>query len=190
MRYEKTLSNIQEVKAREGIVIAVCCNEDDRGGSKLADHVIAIPSTSRAAAAAARDRAAAVAGVSHRRAARLRCRPAAQSRQERHGGMKQHTGRLSVAPAAKACMISRAKSNRGCEDPGINRPADPLHPAHFRIPDDPGERRSRRDRRPERFLWTDRAGRQPAVPAYRRRTRRHAGAHPCGTDSHSAFRSR
>ena len=29
LRYEKTLSNMQEVKAREGIVIAVACEGDD-----------------------------------------------------------------------------------------------------------------------------------------------------------------
>jgi glucosamine--fructose-6-phosphate aminotransferase (isomerizing) len=42
--YEKTLSNIQEVKARSGIVIAVI-NEDDHETPKMADHVIPIPSS-------------------------------------------------------------------------------------------------------------------------------------------------
>ncbi len=42
VRYEKTLSNIQEVKAREGIVIAVASEGDDEV-SKVADHVIVIP---------------------------------------------------------------------------------------------------------------------------------------------------
>jgi glucosamine--fructose-6-phosphate aminotransferase (isomerizing) len=42
--YEKTLSNIQEVKAREGIVIAVAC-EGDEEVSKMADHVIRIGAT-------------------------------------------------------------------------------------------------------------------------------------------------
>jgi glucosamine--fructose-6-phosphate aminotransferase (isomerizing) len=42
--YEKTLSNIQEVKAREGKVIALVC-EGDREVTKVADHVITIPST-------------------------------------------------------------------------------------------------------------------------------------------------
>jgi glucosamine--fructose-6-phosphate aminotransferase (isomerizing) len=42
--YEKTLSNIQEVKAREGIVVAVCCEGDDEV-AKMADHVIPIGST-------------------------------------------------------------------------------------------------------------------------------------------------
>jgi glucosamine--fructose-6-phosphate aminotransferase (isomerizing) len=42
--YEKTLSNIQEVKAREGIVVAVAC-EGDELVHKVADHVITIGRT-------------------------------------------------------------------------------------------------------------------------------------------------
>jgi glucosamine--fructose-6-phosphate aminotransferase (isomerizing) len=45
IRYEKTLSNIQEVKARSGIVIAIGCEEDADELSKHAAHVIPIPST-------------------------------------------------------------------------------------------------------------------------------------------------
>jgi glucosamine--fructose-6-phosphate aminotransferase (isomerizing) len=43
--YEKTLSNIQEVKAREGIVVAIVTQGDDEA-RKTADHVIEIPPTS------------------------------------------------------------------------------------------------------------------------------------------------
>jgi glutamine---fructose-6-phosphate transaminase (isomerizing) len=42
--YEKTLSNIQEVKAREGIVVAIAC-DDDEEIAKVADHVIRIGTT-------------------------------------------------------------------------------------------------------------------------------------------------
>jgi glutamine---fructose-6-phosphate transaminase (isomerizing) len=42
--YEKTLSNIQEVKAREGVVVAVACEDDEEVG-KVADHVIRIGTT-------------------------------------------------------------------------------------------------------------------------------------------------
>ena len=42
--YEKTLSNIQEVKAREGVVVAVAC-EGDEEVPKMADHVIRIGTT-------------------------------------------------------------------------------------------------------------------------------------------------
>jgi glucosamine--fructose-6-phosphate aminotransferase (isomerizing) len=45
VRYEKTLSNIQEVKAREGIVIAVVCEQDVEEVGKTADYTIAIPAT-------------------------------------------------------------------------------------------------------------------------------------------------
>jgi glucosamine--fructose-6-phosphate aminotransferase (isomerizing) len=44
VHYEKTLSNIQEVKARNGIVIAVAC-EGDEEVAKMADFMIAIPVT-------------------------------------------------------------------------------------------------------------------------------------------------
>ena len=44
LRYEKTLSNIQEVKAREGIVIAVV-NDEDREARKMATYSIDIPPT-------------------------------------------------------------------------------------------------------------------------------------------------
>ena len=46
IRYEKTLSNIQEVKAREGIVVAVVCEQDVEEVAKVADYTIAIPATS------------------------------------------------------------------------------------------------------------------------------------------------
>ncbi|MEP7352141.1 MAG: SIS domain-containing protein, partial [Acidobacteriota bacterium] len=42
--YEKTLSNIQEVKAREGIVIAIACEGDDEVVN-TADHTIRIGTT-------------------------------------------------------------------------------------------------------------------------------------------------
>ncbi len=44
IHYEKTLSNIQEVKARGGIVVAIAC-EGDEEVAGMADHVITIPVT-------------------------------------------------------------------------------------------------------------------------------------------------
>jgi glutamine---fructose-6-phosphate transaminase (isomerizing) len=44
VHYEKTLSNIQEVKARSGVVVAVAC-ESDEEVAKMADHLITIPVT-------------------------------------------------------------------------------------------------------------------------------------------------
>jgi glutamine---fructose-6-phosphate transaminase (isomerizing) len=43
-RYEKTISNLQEVKARDGIVIAVV-TEGDRIAREIADHVIEVPAS-------------------------------------------------------------------------------------------------------------------------------------------------
>jgi glutamine---fructose-6-phosphate transaminase (isomerizing) len=43
MRYEKTISNLQEVKARDGIVIAIV-TEGDNLAKGTADHVVEIPS--------------------------------------------------------------------------------------------------------------------------------------------------
>src|SRR5271170_4280008 len=42
VRYEKTLSNMQEVKARDGIVIAVI-TEGDRQAREIANHVVEVP---------------------------------------------------------------------------------------------------------------------------------------------------
>jgi glucosamine--fructose-6-phosphate aminotransferase (isomerizing) len=44
VQYEKTLSNIQEVKARSGIVVAVAC-EGDEEVAKMADYLITVPHT-------------------------------------------------------------------------------------------------------------------------------------------------
>lgn len=44
VHYEKTLSNIQEVKARSGIVVAVAC-ESDEEAAKMADYLITVPHT-------------------------------------------------------------------------------------------------------------------------------------------------
>jgi glucosamine--fructose-6-phosphate aminotransferase (isomerizing) len=44
VHYEKTLSNIQEVKARSGIVVAIACEGDEEVG-RMADYLIPIPVT-------------------------------------------------------------------------------------------------------------------------------------------------
>ena len=87
LRYEKTLSNIQEVTARSGRVIAIATEGDTTIGS-LVEHVISHSARHRTALAAHRDCAAAVAGLLHRRAPRLRRRSAPQPGQVRHGGVK------------------------------------------------------------------------------------------------------
>ena len=89
IRYEKTLSNIQEVKAREGIVVAVCCAPDEVEVRKVADHVIVIPRGERAIASDPRGGAATTDRSSHSREARMRCRPTAKSGEERDGRITQ-----------------------------------------------------------------------------------------------------
>jgi glucosamine--fructose-6-phosphate aminotransferase (isomerizing) len=42
--FEKTLSNVQEVKARGGMVLAVACEGEQEIG-KMADHVLWVPQT-------------------------------------------------------------------------------------------------------------------------------------------------
>jgi glucosamine--fructose-6-phosphate aminotransferase (isomerizing) len=44
IHYEKTLSNIQEVKARSGIVVAIAC-EGDEEVAKMADYLVTVPSS-------------------------------------------------------------------------------------------------------------------------------------------------
>ena len=45
LRYEKTHSNIVEVKSRDGIILSIL-TEGDKMSSKVSDHVIEIPETS------------------------------------------------------------------------------------------------------------------------------------------------
>ena len=97
MLYEKTLSNLQEVKAREGIVVAVACEADVEEVSKVADHVIPIGVDQRTAAADPRSGAAADAGLSHRGPPRLRRGSAAQPGQERHGRINHPRVMLSAS---------------------------------------------------------------------------------------------
>ena len=110
--YEKTLSNIQEVKAREGKVIAVAC-EGDEEVAKMADHVIAIPHDARAPAADSRSRAPPIAGVSHCRSPRLRRRSAAQPGQERHRRIEACTHKLEIRTRGKGCIPAPAKWRNG-----------------------------------------------------------------------------
>ena len=84
--YDKVRSNIDEVKARGGCIIAVI-SEDDDELEEVVDHVIRIPRTHDALTPILASRAAAAAGVPHRRAARRQRGPAAQPGEERDGGV-------------------------------------------------------------------------------------------------------
>ncbi len=84
--FEKVKSNLQEVKARDGIVIAVTDRDDDELDG-VADRVLRVPTALRAPAADRQRRAAAAARLPDRRAPRRRRRPAAQPGEERDGRM-------------------------------------------------------------------------------------------------------
>ena len=84
--HAKTLSNLEEVKARNGTIITVG-TEGDSALEPLVRHVPAGSRRARGRSAAPGRRAAPVAGLSCRAATRLRYRQAAQSGQERDGGV-------------------------------------------------------------------------------------------------------
>ena len=84
--YDKVMSNLQEIKARGGPVIAVVC-EGDTEAARLADDIIEIPAVEEYLAADRHGDPAATAGLSHRRGPRLRRRQAAEPGEERDGGM-------------------------------------------------------------------------------------------------------
>ena len=90
------ISNLEEIKARKGPVIAIACEGDDRI-AELADDVIYVPRGRRLPAAPGGRGAAAAFGLPHRPASRLQRRPAAEPGQERDGRV---TARGIVATAA------------------------------------------------------------------------------------------
>ena len=69
--YEKSVSNIKEVKARDGIVISIV-TAGDHLAKEASDHVIELPPAPDLLVADAGDCAFATSGISHRRASRLR----------------------------------------------------------------------------------------------------------------------
>ena len=123
--YEKTLSNIQEVKAREGIVLAVVTRGRRRSRASWPTTSSRFRRANELLLADPGDRAAAIAGLSHRRPPRLRRGPAAQPGQERHRGVgatvhnrtpgpdtRQGALRNHAAQVAAGC--GKAACARGC----------------------------------------------------------------------------
>lgn len=88
--YEKVVSNMQEVKARGGRIIAVI-TEGDTEVQKIADEVINVPPTLAPLALRRHRDPLAVARLSHCRGEGTERRPAAQPRQECDGGVGQRT---------------------------------------------------------------------------------------------------
>ena len=116
--YEKTISNIQEIKARRGKVIAIVTegNEDVR---KMVDYVIEIPRVRRTADSFGRLATVANAGLSHRREQKPRRGPATQPRQIRNRRITE------------CCTIRHI--NTCCAD-CCSRPAQRMHSRRPNLP--------------------------------------------------------
>ena len=112
LRYEKTLSNLKEVKARSGTVIAIA-TEGDEEIREAADHVLYVPDAPELLAPILEVVPLPVAGVSHRRAPRLRRRSAAQPGEVGDGGVGRPAVTLSRSrrgPFTRSRSRSRVKS--------------------------------------------------------------------------------
>ena len=90
--FDKVMSNLEEIKARGGPVIAVC-SEGDGEVAAVADDVIPVPDVPEYLQPIVVRDPAATAGVPHRAAARLRRGQAAQPGEERDGGVKPGAAR-------------------------------------------------------------------------------------------------
>ena len=86
--YDKVMANMEEIKARGGPVIAIV-NEGDSEAADLADDVIHVPAVADFLQPIRHRDPAAAPGLPHRRPPRLRRRQAAESGEERDGGVTQ-----------------------------------------------------------------------------------------------------
>ena len=112
--FEKMIGNMQEAKARGGSVIAFTTEGDDRMAAVLDPQPTSTDPDCRddgAAHAGGDDRAVAAARVPHRRAPRLRRRPAEQSREVRHGRIG--TGQALDSAARQALNVCADSPNPG-----------------------------------------------------------------------------
>ena len=91
-RYEKSVSNIQEVKARDGIVIAVVSRAIS--WRARSDHVMEVAVGAGTFRADSGNYSSAIAGVSHRGAPRMRRGSAAQFGEVRYGGIAEWQARF------------------------------------------------------------------------------------------------
>ncbi len=110
--FEKMLSNIEEVKARSGIVHRGDRRRRRRPGARRPTHVIRVPRDARAARAAVDGAPAAAAGLPHRAAARLRRGPAAQPGQERHGRVARPASRIDCSTNSRLRWASGSSGPR------------------------------------------------------------------------------
>ncbi len=87
IRYEKTMSNLKEVKARSGIVIALA-TKGDKEINEEADHVLYVPPAPEELSAILEIVPAATARLPHRSAARMRCRSTEKLGEVGNGGVR------------------------------------------------------------------------------------------------------
>ena len=158
--YEKTLSNIQEVKAREGKVIAVACEGDEEVG-KIADHVIAIPTTNELLLPILE--VVPLQLLAYHIAVRRDVMSISRGTWPRASPSNRRCAviRLEIRTRGKGLILSRAKWRMGGFDQSRDRPADAVHPAHLGVAGDSGECRSGRGAGPGRFLRTTRSREDP-----------------------------
>ncbi len=102
LRYEKTMSNLKEVKARSGVVIALA-TEGDEEIKESADHVLYVPPRPEELSPDPGNRSVAIAGLSHRGAPRLRCGSAEESGEVGDGRVVFMGGRLLLSRFPSPC---------------------------------------------------------------------------------------
>ena len=105
---DKMMSNIEQVKAREGTVIVVATEGDEEIAEK-ADHVIYVPRDLAAAVAGAHVDPAADVRLPRRGPARVRRRPAAQPGEDGHGRIAETLRWLAVDVL---CQIDATSTRR------------------------------------------------------------------------------
>ena len=178
--YEKTLSNIQEVKAREGIVMAVACEGDDevRQDGRPRDSR-SPPRTNCCCRSSKSCRCSCWRITSPCAAAATWISRAIWPRASPSSSCAVHAP-LEVPTRGKGLYPSRAKWRHGWRRPKRNRPADGVHPAHLGVADDSGERRPRRGAAISPISSSGWFRKTILVPPRHRRPRRHARAHPRG----------
>ena len=117
IRYEKTISNLKEVKARSGMVIALA-TEGDEDIKEAADHVLYIPPAPEELLPILEIVPLAAAGLPYRRAARLRCGSTAESGKVSHGGVDGGVSHPAPTMPARPGPEGRVSRNWSCKAAG------------------------------------------------------------------------
>ena len=113
--YDKVVSNLQEVKARDGKLIVIC-DEGDEEMQKLADDFIEVPWAIEPLQPILTVDPDAAAGVLHRPAPRMRRGSAAESGEERDGGVRR-----AASSRRAARHRARALGDANAAAPGCRR---------------------------------------------------------------------